>query len=363
MDARALDDAFRLQAGGCRHFGSEFYAALVEAAHADLRAGGPVARLVEGWQGDPLRGYLPLRILGAVHERVLSGLAPELAPYYPSVGGRADAAAAWPAFRALIERNADALRPRLATFPQTNEVRRSAGLLGGFLEVAARTRLPLRLLEIGTSAGLNLLWDRFAYELGPHRWGDPGSPVRIAAAWHGPPAAFGAPAGVASRAGCDLSPRDVRQAGDVRILEAFVWADQPERLEQLRAAVALARQGPPRVERAAAADWLPGELARDAEGTCRVVFHSSVWIYIEAAEQARIRALLDEAGARATPSRPLAWLRHEDTEARPGAIDVRVTLWPPGAELHLGHGHPHGREVRWLGAGAAEAAAEAPQKV
>ena len=149
MDRDELITAFRLQAGGCRLFGSPLYAAMLEKGLADVESRGPVARFLEDWQGDPVRGFLPLRLLGAVHERVLSGQAPELARHYPSAGGRADPEAAWQAMLRVIEEQGDALRPRLANFPQTNEVRRCAGLLGGFLEIAARTGLPLRLREIG----------------------------------------------------------------------------------------------------------------------------------------------------------------------------------------------------------------------
>jgi hypothetical protein len=339
--------AFRLQAGGCRLFGSPFYAELMDAALEDARADGPVARLVKDWQGDPLRGFLPLRIFGAVHERVLAGEAPELACYYPTAGGRADAAAAWPAFRAVLEEQAEALRPRLASFPQTNEVRRCAGLLGGFLRIAARTGLPLRLREIGCSAGLNLQWHRYHYALGPHRWGDPASPVRIDAEWRGPPAAFQTGVTVESRAGCDLDPRRIADDGELRILESFIWPDQPQRLEQLRAAVSVAREDPPRVDAGGAVEWLPAELDSPAEKLCRVVYHSSVWIYLPPPERKEIRRLIEKRGSRARSDAPLAWLRHEDGQI-PGKVEVRLTLWPGGEERHLAMSHPHGRRVKWL---------------
>lgn len=347
MDREALFTAFRLQVGGCRLFGSPFYAELLEHALADVRQGGPVARLVERWEGDPLRAFLPLRILGAVHERVLAGDAPELARYYPTAGGRADASAAWPLFRALVDEHCEALRPRLENFPQTNEVRRCAGLLGGFLCIAQNTALPLRLREIGCSAGLNLQWARYRYRLGPYRWGDGDSPVEIRTDWRGTAAPFGAPVRVESRAGCDLDPPHIESDTDVRLLEAFVWADQPDRLEQLRAAVRLARADPPRVDRARARDWLPGELAAPAQGVCRVVFHSSMWIYLAGDEQAELRERMAEHGARATPESPLAWLSHENG-ADVASIEVRLTLWPGGDEQHLGMGHPHGRFVDWF---------------
>lgn len=351
-DRERLLTAFRLQVGGCRHFGSPFYAELMQHAQDDIEANGRVADLLEDWQGDPLRGFLPLRLFGAVHGLVLADEAPELARYYPTAGGRADAEAAWPHFLDVLDTHAAEIRPRLDRFPQTNEVRRCAGLLGGFLLIAGRTGLPLRLLEIGCSAGLNLQWSRYRYALGPHAWGDSSSPVLIGTDWSGPAPRLDARVEVESRAGCDLAPRRVDDAAGVRELESFVWPDQPERLEQLRAAIEIARADPPQVEAARAREWLPGQLSAPSRGVCRVVFHSSVWIYLDSDEQAAIRDAMADQGASATPERPLAWLRHEDG-AVAGSVEIRLRLWPGGEDSLLGMGHPHGRRVEWLGAASA----------
>ena len=348
MSREDLVTAFKLQAAGCRLFGSPLYAAMMDRALEDVRRGGPVACFLADWEGDPVQGFLPLRLLGAVHERVLAGEAPALARHYPTAGGRANPEGAWAAFLDVLEARGGTLRPRLENFPQTNEVRRCAGLLGGFLEIAHATSLPLRLREIGCSAGLNLQWHRYRYALGPHAWGDPASPVAVEAEWQGHPPRLDAPVSVESRAGCDLDPPRVASDEDMRLLEAFVWADQPERLEALRAAVQVARDDPPRVDVARAGEWLPVELDAALEGCCSVVFHSSVWLYIPAAEQAAIRELIENHGARAVPTRPLAWLRHEDGEI-PGTIEIRLRLWPgDGEDRLLGMGHPHGRHVEWF---------------
>jgi hypothetical protein len=348
MDLARLLTAYRLQAGGCRWLGSELYAELMDAARSDVEAGGPLLRLVEDWPGDPLASFLPLRVFGAVHARVLAGEAPELARHYPTAGGVADARAAWPAFRSFVAARLESLRPQLIGFPQTNEVRRCGGLLGGFLEAARATGLPLRLREIGCSAGLNLQWHRFRYELGPHRWGDPRSPARVEADWSGPPAPFGVSPRVESRAGCDLDPRRVESDDDVRVLEGYVWADQPERLALLRAAVRVWREDPPRIDAARALEWLPAELDADGRGSCLVVFHSSVWMYLPDAERVALRQALERRGARAGTDDPLAWLRAEDEPERPGQIEVKLTVWPGGRERRLARGHPHGRSVEWL---------------
>ena len=338
--------AFRLQAGACRLFGSPLYAELLEASLEDLHADGPLARLIESFEGDPLRGFVALRVLGAVHERVLTGHAPALARFYPTANGRPEWPAVWNAFRDVVGEQREALLPRLASFPQTNEVRRCAGLLGGFLQVARASGLPLRLREIGASAGLNLGWDRYHYTLGPHRWGDPRSPVRIDAQWHGAAAGFEQRPAIESRAGCDLAPVRVEDPTQARRLEAYIWADQPERLTQLRAAIALAREDPPRIARESARAWLERELEEPADGVATVVFHSAVWGYLGEQEQSDVREQLATAGARARARAPFAWLSHED-EGGYGRITVRLRLWPGGESLALAEGHPHGRVVRW----------------
>ena len=348
MPSDALLTAFRLQAGAARYFGSELYGDLLDAVQEDLRRRGPAFRLTESFDGDPLKGFLPLRLMGAVHERVLAGEAPGLARFYPSVGGVPAWPGVWRAFLEVVEVQADALRPRLLRWPQTNEVRRCAALLAGFLTIASETALPLRLREIGASAGLNLNWHRYRYELGPHRWGDSASPVTIPVDWKGGAAPFEAPVVVESAAGCDLDPVRVTDDDAVRTLESYIWADQPDRLEQLRAAVGLARRHPPRLERASAGDWIEAELGEAPEGATRVMFHSAVWPYIDSEECERIEALFQRIGAAASASTPVAWLAHEHDPERPERIAVRLRLWPGGSLRRLADAHPHGRFVRWL---------------
>src|SRR5262249_62273693 len=130
------------------------------------------------------------------------------------------------------------IRASLGANVQTNEVRRSAALLGGFLRVARETGLPLRLREIGSSAGLNLAWDRYRYELGPHRWGDPRAALVLAADWTGPAPDLAAKVRIASRAGCDVAPLDARDPATRQRLEAVGWPEQAHPPAEPRAAAA-----------------------------------------------------------------------------------------------------------------------------
>src|SRR5262249_46295389 len=147
---------------------------------------------------------------------------------------------------------------------QTNEVGRSAALLGGFLAVARETRRPLALLELGASGGLNLRWDRFRYDADGTCWGDPKSPVRIACTFRGRLPPRDVAARVVTRRGCDAAPLDPTTDDGARTLDSYVWADQTERHALLRAAIDLARRVPAPVDAADAAAWIGPRLAERA---------------------------------------------------------------------------------------------------
>jgi hypothetical protein len=346
MLPEGVDEAFQVQVAGCIQLGSPLYAELLERARVDLRAGGVVARVLDGWTGKPVQDALPLRLLGAAHRIVLDGRAPRLAAHFPSAGGSPEWPAAWDALCETLDANFDEVRRRLGDQVQTNEVSRCAALLGGFLHVAGRTHLPLRLREIGSSAGLNLFWDRYGYQQdGKHLWGRTDSPVTIPCDWHGRPAHLDAHVSVAERRGCDLTPVDICDPGQLRMLESFVWPEQLARLARLRAAAALVRADPPRLDRASAAPWLSEHLARPRPGCATVIFHSIMWWYLSAAERDAVVATITAAGERATATAPVAWLRLELF----GSLtpDLHLRLWPPGEEIALGRANPHGSEVWW----------------
>lgn len=345
-DAR---DAFRIQADTCAGMGSPFTARLCALLADRLAPGDPVSDRLLGWPGNATgRGdAVPLRLAGALHALVLDRRNAALVAAWPP--NAPDDAALWDAVMAAFATETAFLMTRLDGPPQTNEPMRSAALAPGYLTVAALTGLPLTLSEIGTSAGLNLLWDRFAYAFGPDVWGDPGSPVRLVPDWRGPPPPL-PPARVAARAGCDLAPLDATDPAAQARLLSFVWADQTARLDRLRAAFALAAADPPPVVRADAADWLETRLRDPSPGTAHVVAHSIVWQYLPAATRTRIEACLAAAGSRATPDAPLAWLRLEpDTSGAPGAA-LTLTLWPDGTTRCLARADFHGAWVHWSGA-------------
>jgi hypothetical protein len=336
----------RWQSRACRLLGSALYEHLLGRVAADVEAGGPAWAVLKGHEEDPPDSMLGLRLMAAVHRLVLQGMAPGIARFYPSVGGRLDLGRVWPAFEGLLAERCEDLSQLIERPCQTNEVGRSAGLLGGFLLVAGRAGLPLRVLEIGASAGLNLCFDRYFYTAGAQTWGDPASPVRFVDFVSEGRLPLDQPAAIAERRGCDSRALDPASAEDRLTLTAAVWADQMERVRHLRAALELVGRAPPPVDRAGAGEWLEHQLAMPAEGVATVVFHSLVWQYLGERERDRVVAAIEGAGANATDDSPLAWLRME----RGGELaEVRLTAWPGGRGSVVALAGYHGRPVRWLG--------------
>jgi hypothetical protein len=341
-------NALRLQAGACASMGSPLSAALLEHAAEDWIGGGPTQALLEPWAGEGLKplfeAAVPLRLLAAWRELALSGADPAVADAYAALA----ADAIWAAVAQAMVGHRDRLAAFMTHEPQTNEVRRSIALLGGFLEVAAATGLPLRGFEIAASAGLNLSWDRYRYELAGATWGDADAMVRIDTDWSGPPPPLDAPVRVVERAACDRRPTDLADPDQRRRLMSYIWADQPERLARLEAAIEVALANGVQVEAADALDWVQARV-RPQPDTATVLYHSVFWTYMSAGQQAALTATIEDLGVQATPKSPFAWLRMEPKPNDISTMDVRLTLWPGGQERLLAESHPHSAWVRWQG--------------
>jgi hypothetical protein len=344
--ASDLAQRLRWQAGWCERLGSPLYHDLMLRAAEDVEQGGPTLSVLAGHEDDPYESMLQLRLMGAVHRLALEGKAEELGARYPSTGGGGDPSSAWEAFRLTVERHAEELRELVERPVQTNEPGRARALAGGFLVAAQERGLPLNLLELGASAGLNLRWDGYRYEAGDWAFGDPHSPVRFEEFFSDdarPPQATAVE--IAGRAGCDAEPVDPTTEDGRLTLRSYLWPDQIDRLRLLDTALEVAATVPAPVERARAADWLERRLASRPEGACTVVFHSIVMQYVPEEERRRIGRLLAEHGAGASADAPLARLGME-----PGGeeAELRLTVWPGGEERLLATSGYHGADVRWL---------------
>ncbi|HVJ51484.1 MAG TPA: DUF2332 family protein [Aliidongia sp.] len=340
---------FEQQAQWCTQLGSPFTALLCGMLAQHLDRSSAVSRRVLDWPAErnPMIDALALRLTGGLHALVRQGRLPGLAALYPP-HPLPDGDELWAATAAALEMASEALMPWLDGAPQTNEIGRSALFMSGALVATAELGLPLALYELGASAGLNLLFDRYRYRLGDLEIGRTASPVVLAPAWRGaaPPKAD---IQVIRRCGVDLSPIDAGNEQDRERLLAYIWPDQADRLERTGAALAIAAASPPRLDRADAADWIERMLDPAPEaGTLRVVLHSIAFQYFPTETRRRIKAHLRAVGETATTAGPLAWLRFEGDAQHPGKPALKLTLWPGGAERTLATADGHAREIEWL---------------
>jgi len=326
------------------------YADLLARVADDVEAGGPCAVVLRGYEDAPGPSAVALRLAGSVHRLVLERRAGALAAYYPSVGGTWAPEDGWAAFLALLSEQPDAVREWLDRPPQTNEVGRSAALMAGLLALTDEWGdLPVHLTEIGSSAGLNLLADRFRYRSVDGRSAGPvDSPVVLDGAWVGDVPLHAPWPRLVERHGSDVMPVDVATTAGRLTVTAYVWADQVARHERLRGALALAAQSPVVVRRAGAAAVV--DDLDVADGALTVLWHSVMWQYLEAEEQQRVRAGIDELGARATPAAPFAHLFLEPTRRTPtSAHEFLLVLesWPGGTRRVLASTRGHGVPTAW----------------
>jgi hypothetical protein len=342
----AVLTAFANQVAYCEHAGAHITARVVGgiAAMLESPAEGELLARVRGWPGAPLADALSLRVAGGLHALHLSGAAPALAPIYR--GEPADDAAV---IAAVIAAHEAALLPWLDGPPQTNEAGRSANFIAAMLWLAEQG-LPARFecLEIGSSAGINLMLDRYRYDLGGVTVGPQDPVMSFKPEWHGAPPPARDIAIVGAR-GCDVAPVDLTDPAQALRLKAYIWPEHTIRFERMDAAIPAATMRKPDLVQATAADFVEAELAKPQEpGTTRMLMHSIVWQYVPADQQARVTAAMEGAGAKASATSPLAWIRVEaDRTVHRHMLTVRH--WPGGGEeVQLAWSHPHGADVEWL---------------
>lgn len=336
---------------------------------------------------------VPTLLLGAVHDVLLGGLSDELAAWYGSItdpvrpiGTGADDP--WPHFRRLALTDPDVEQRLRTRSTQTNEVGRCAVLLPALAQVAASApgapdggARPLGLVEIGASAGLNLLLDRYGYCYRPTAMGqvvpagdglqvgagpvevNPEAFVSLDCTLRGPvpvPLPTEVPT-IASRVGLDRHPVDLSDRDDARWLVACQWPDQPERVHRARAAVALAHGDHPTVIEGDAVDDLAPLVERVGDFALPVVVATWVLAYLPPSGQAELLAVLDTLGG----ERDLTLLFAEQPVLVPemgvpprpdGAVYEGPTAlvridWRDGRRLdpvRLADMHPHGTWLEWL---------------
>lgn len=343
---QAVRTAFANQVIYCRANDAPVTARIVAALGALIDAPATeFARRIADWKGAPLADALPLRAAGGIHALHLAGTAHELAPIYADAEDINDAAIV----AGAVHRHEAALLPWLGGPPQTNEAGRSSNFIAAMLWLADRG-LPPRFdcLEIGSSAGINLMMDRYHYDLAGVQVGPRPGVMAFAPEWRGdhPPQHHIECVGLK---GCDVAPVDLTDPAQALRLKAYIWPEHHARFERMEAAIAAAAEEPPQLIHANAADFVEAELARpQGAGTTRALMHSIVWQYVPADQQARITAAMEAAGARATSDRPLAWIALEANRTV-HHHELVVRYWPGGGEsVKLAHAHAHGAWIEWL---------------
>lgn len=310
----------RRQAGQFALLGSPVYAALAERLAGRPHVAAPVLGDDVGWD-------LGLRLFGAVHHLVLTGADPG------ALSG------SWDDFAGALARHEDRLRRFVSERGvQTNETQRSVALLPAFLTIARETGRPLELLELGPSAGLNLVLDGYRYRYAAADWGPPGAALSFDVTERGPVPAdvLGARLEIRRRRGIDLAPVDVTTDDGALLLRSFLWPGVHDRASRLEAAIATLRAAsrPPELVRGDYVELLPGFLAGRPGDAVTVVFQTASTDYLEAEPYARLREALERGGA---DGRPLAWVstrRREERELdEEHCWELELRIWPAPARL------------------------------
>jgi hypothetical protein len=340
MSETKVRQAFRDQARFCRRMAAPRTAMICDALADTLDDGCRTGARALGWPGEPLVDALPLRLVGGLNAMAMRTPDSQLAMLFGRGEGDAE-----PILADALYRHDDTLLPWLDGPPQTNEIGRSAALMVGLLAVARRFGHPFDLIEIGSSAGLNLLIDRIAFDLGGTAFGPADAPLRLTPDWRGP-APLPASIAFAAIAGCDAAPIDATDPAAAERLRAYVWAEKAERLTRIDTAIAMLRARPVALQHADAAEWVERRLALpQAPMTTRVLVHSVVWQYLGAERQARITTAIERAGAAASADRPLAWVTMEPNRDL-AAHETTIRFWPGGHNaVVVARSHPHGEWI------------------
>ncbi len=233
----------------------------------------------------------------------------------------------------------------LSRSTQTNEAGRCATLL----PVLASLPQPLALLEVGASAGLCLIPDRYGYEYSsvviPPPSSSADAPTLVCATTSGEGIPREHPE-VIWRRGLDLNPIDVGDPDQTAWLENLVWPEQETRRSRLRHALRVAACDPPLVERGDLLEDLVGIATTAPSEATLVVFHSAVLNYVGEADRVRFRRILEDLGA--------TWVSNEGLSVFPDITSEAGSRCRPDRFLLSLDGVPvamtgfHGQTFEWL---------------
>lgn len=308
----------------------------------------------------------PTLLLAAVHYLLLGGDDHPLGQFYPSVSNEPNTAAdpkhLVTLFRSFCLDHRTALELLIQSgHTQTNDVRRTAALVLALQTIARSDATGLRLIEVGASAGLNLLYEQYGYHLGSMAVGNhrSGVDVRISVDHRIESRIENFLPRSTSVVGIDLAPIDVFDDNEVRWLRSFVWPELSDDVDRLMAAIAVARASPPEVIKGDAVDLAPHLLQQTPDGEVPVVFHSTLLTYLDRNQRAAFIQVLTDFGM----ARPLVWIALESPGLLADQMDLRlprsadssfvltVASWQDGNRemVPLAQVDSYGRWIRSLG--------------
>jgi hypothetical protein len=345
MDDNRVTSGIAFQSEHCRRNDAPVTARMIEAQLALMKGNTSVGQRIANWPGLPLEDAMPLRLTGGLHHLLLTDADVRLVPVYRGeVTEQTDVDAI---VAAVVADHDQRLLPWFDGPPQTNEAGRSASFIAGLMWLSGRLGPKFELNELGASAGINTMMDRYHYDLGGVTAGPPASPMQIRPEWRGPPPPDN-PVEIVAIRGCDQAPIDLSDTEAALRVKSYVWPENLDRMTRMNAAIALASEKRPDVVKADALDWVLERLAApQAAGFTRVFNHSIVWQYIPEERRAAISKAIKAAGAKASREKPLAWMMLE-TNRETFAHELRVRYWPGGEEWALlAQAQAHGAWVEW----------------
>jgi hypothetical protein len=306
-----------------------------------------LAIAAKAWKKDAL----PNLFFSAVHFLLLKGEHHQLAAFYPSLNNNSKHyELAYPYFRSFVLEHKNEIDDIITTrFVQTNEVGRCAILVPAFELVARQAKnRPVALIEIGSSAGLTLLWDRYHYQYSKSlQCGNPNSPVQVECLLRGEkrPPVPNRFAEIVSRLGVDLNPVDLNDPENVRWLRALVWPEHQKRANQLELAIQVAKYDPPQIFRGDALEVLPSLIERVRGDSELCIFHSFTLSLASGKPRERLNRLLAKASEKRSLFHvSLEWPRNSESPL----LSLASLNEGEDNERILARCNPHGEWIEWL---------------
>src|ERR1700682_1299979 len=293
----------------------------------------------------------PTLFRGAVHFLLLNGIRDPLARFYSTLTTSAlSPEEAYPHFRVFCFNHQEDLLPLPSDhLVQATEIRRCSYLMPAFCLISSLAqRSSLALVEVGTSAGLNLLWDRYGYHYEPNiQRGNTQSKIQIGCLWRGdkrPVLPERLPV-VVSRVGLDQHVLDLTDENNHQWLKALIWPEQLDRIRLLENAVEEIRKFPPSLKEGSVLELLPSVLKSIPSDVTPVLFHTHTLHQFSTETRNPFLALVAEEGRR----RELFHLSGEGSGTY-YHIELQIEIFHQGLhrQRHVVHCDQHGRSVEWL---------------